>query len=52
MTNQEKKIKLASMREQIERMTVPAYIPGASDLEKLKAALLLTIEIILTESEK
>ncbi len=51
MTKQEKINKLASLVQQIKAVQIPAYIPGAKDLQELKEALLLVIEILTTESE-
>lgn len=52
MTKQEKTIKLASLHQQIQAVQIPSYIPGAKDLQQLKEALLLVIEILTTESEQ
>lgn len=51
MTNEEKKIRLASLYQQIEAVQIPSYIPGAKDLQQLKEAILLVIDILTTESE-
>lgn len=52
MTLQEKKQLLASMVQQIQAVQIPSYIPGAKDLQQLKEAILLIIEILTTESEQ
>lgn len=51
MTKQEKVIKLASLAESIKAVQIPSYIPGAKDLQQLKEAILLVIDILTTESE-
>ncbi|MGP1718177.1 MAG: hypothetical protein ACTS9Y_13435 [Methylophilus sp.] len=51
MSKQEKTIKLASLVQQIQAVQIPAYIPGAKDLQQLKEAILLIIDVLTTESE-
>ena len=46
MNNQEKIIKLASIIEQVEKISVPAYVPMAKELRTVKEALLIIMQLL------